>query len=255
MASLAVLGIKETIRALRAIRHDDTPFVMAYALNKTAKEVKEAEIAEMKRVFDRPTPYALNALYLAPASKTDLNAVVGYKAFAGKGTPAEKFLNPQVEGGGRNAKSHEKALRAAGILRPTEFCVPGPGADLDAFGNMKRAQLVRLLSQVRASRDATQNMTAKSRKRAVAGAGGRYIVLRPEAGDTRSNVYGRAPAGIYLRQNGRYPIVPVLLFVKAPKYRDIFAFYAVAWRVVDQRLAFHMRAGWQKAMASRKRAA
>lgn len=242
--TIKVQGADELLRSMNLIAYNDAPFVVAYALTKTGQDIKAAEINSMKAVFDRPTPYVLNALQLSPATKDNLQAVVGYKAFAGKGTPAEKFLGPQVEGGKRNAKSHEKSLRAVGILGSDQFCVPGRGAQLDAYGNMTRGQLVQILSQLQASRDPTQNMTARSRKRALNKAGGRYFAIR-----TGKN------AGVYLRSGPRYPIIPVLKFIKAPSYRAIFPFYATGMKVFNERFTYWVQEGFDRFVASKYRRA
>jgi hypothetical protein len=243
LKAIRIVGDRELIEALRGVARDDVPFVTAYALTKTGQDVKAAEYSEMQRVFDRPTRYALNSLQLKTATKQDLTAVVDYKLFGG--VPAERYLGPNVEGGARRHKSHERALISAGVMRSDEFAVPGKGAVLDTYGNMKGGHLSRILSQVRASRDPTQNMTAKSRKRSIKSAGGQYFVLRDSS----------AAPGIYQRSGSRGPIVPVLLFVRAPKYQRRFDFYGVGQRIFSQNIASHVRAGWSRAMASRRKAA
>lgn len=42
--------------------------VMATALTRTAQDVREAVRQELPRVFDRPTPYTLNSLFVRPAT-------------------------------------------------------------------------------------------------------------------------------------------------------------------------------------------
>lgn len=233
---------RAVLRALRDIREKDVPFVTAYALTKTGQDIKAAEYASMQRVFDRPTRWTLNSLQLIPATKQRLSAEIGYRSFGG--TPPDRYLGPQVEGGNRSHKSHEKALIAAGIMRGNEFAVPGQGAVLDAFGNMGTGQITRILSQLQASRDPMQNMTQRSRKRALRRAGGRYFLMR-----------GRSVSdGIYLRSSER-TIVPVLVFVRAPRYAPRYPFYGTGQQVFDERFAAHLRAGFQRAIAPRTKAA
>jgi hypothetical protein len=244
---IKIVGDKELIAALKGVAAEDVPFVTAYALTKTGQDVKQAEYDEMKRVFDRPTPYALNSLGLKTATKKDLTAEVFYKDFGG--TPAERYLGPNVEGGPRRHKSHEKALISAGILKAEEYAVPAAGVKLDSYGNIPGSFLTRMLSQLKASRDPNQNMTPKSRKGAISRAGGQFFVLRPKAGKG---------AGIYQRitgSGGSGKLVPILAFVRAPQYRPRFSFYDVATRVATSRITEHVRDGWQRAMAAAKRRA
>ena len=72
--------------------------VVATALTRTAVEVKDALRAELPRVFDRPTPYTLNSLFVKPARADRLQAETYFKDdSAGSGTPATKYLLPQVQ--------------------------------------------------------------------------------------------------------------------------------------------------------------
>lgn len=192
------------------------PFWTAYALTKCAQDVKAAEIAEMQRVFDRPTPWTRNALRVKPATKEDLVAVVDFKEFGG--TPAWKYLGPGIEGGARRKKSHERALERSGIMRSGEFAVPGQGVALDAYGNMPGNLITHILSLLSASPDPTQNVTKRSKKRAIKRAGGQYFVLR----GSRS-----APDGIYQRIAADQPPKPVIIFVRTPRYQKRFPFYEI----------------------------
>lgn len=224
-------------RDLRVLAKDELPFVTAHALTKTAQDIKAAEIAEMTSVFDRPTRFTLNALYVKPATKTDLSAVVEFKEGFGS-IPAWRYLGPQVEGGARAKKAHERRLERAGILRSDEFVVPGKGIKLDAFGNVPGGIIERILSQLGAAEQRagyTANATARSLKRASRRNVGRYFVLRGTA----------AADGVYHRISVR-EAVPVLMFVKAPRYQKRFAFYEIGARVFDERFALRYREGFQR---------
>jgi hypothetical protein len=207
------------------------PFVTAVALTNAMKDARTAEISEMQRVFDRPTRYTLNSIQVVPATKAKLVAELRFKEFGG--TPADKYLGPEVRGGPRAPKGFERALRAAGILWAGEFAVPGPGAKLDAYGNLSGGQITRILSALGASRDASQNTRRRprlaSRRRNLD-----YFVLRG----------ARAPAGVYLRVGRRG--IPVLFFVRAPTYRPRYPFYEVGRKVVPAAFARHFRAAWQR---------
>ncbi|MBX6427161.1 MAG: hypothetical protein IRZ09_14715 [Variibacter sp.] len=194
-------------------------------------------------VFDRPTRFTLNSLFVKPATKQDLAAIVHFKEGFGS-VPAWRYLGPQVAGGPRVHKSYERALIRAGVMRADEFTVPGAGARLDAHGNMRGGEITRILSQLGASPDPMQNMTERSKRRARRTGVGRYFVLRGT----------RAPNGVYLRKGGR-EIVPVLIFVPQPRYRKRFPFYDTAQRVFAARFAERFREGLARFAGGRRRKA
>lgn len=245
---------KDVQKAIRDLAAEDAPFVTAYALTKTAQDIKSAEVRSMSSVFDRPTKFTLNSLFVKPATKTDLTAEVFFKDGFGS-IPAWRYLGPQVEGGPRRHKAHELRLIKAGHMKPDEFAVPGAGVKLDAYGNISGSLIERILSQVQAAEQFSgyaANATAKSLKRAKKRKTGRYFVLRPDgAGRAGRNV---AP-GIYFRASVR-DVVPVIMFVRAPKYQKRFPFYEVARATVDGKLLAHAREGFERyVMKKYKRAA
>jgi len=222
------------------------PIATAIALTKTAVKVREALYAEMRQVFDRPTPYTLNSLYLKPATPARLQARVWLKDDTFKGTPATKYLDPQIRGGDRNLKRFERALRAIGALPPGWFAVPGSGAVLDAFGNMDRGQLVRVLSYLRAfgEQGYKANMTATSRKRFTKRTRLSYFVGRPGKGGNKF------PLGVWERidfgQAGG-AVRPVLIFVQRVSYTPLLKFFEVGNRVASDTFPTELR----KALAPR----
>jgi len=207
------------------------PFATAFALTNAMKDAREAERDTMRSVFDRPTNFTLNALQVRPATKRDLRAELGFKEGFGS-IAAWKYLGPQVAGGPRKAKRFELALRAKGILRSSEYCVPGRGAQLDGSGNMNRGQIVRILSALGAASDAAQN-TVRRPKRSTRKRNLDYFVLRGT----------RAPDGIYLRE-GR-AAVPILIFVRGMSYKKRFPYYEKAKTVIPIAFRKHFRAGWE----------
>jgi hypothetical protein len=210
------------------------------ALNETAKDVQAAEVAKMAEVFDRPTRFTLTALTIDWATAADLTATVRFKE--GSGVPAGHYLRPQVEGGKRAKKSHERRLERAGILRSDEYCVPGKGLKLDASGNMPGGMIERILSQLGAAEQwsgYTANATKKTLARAQRKGIGRYFVLRRDASDTRY-MRRQVASGIYWRK-GAHDIVPVLMFVKAPRYSKRLPFNETAQETVSRNFARRFR--------------
>lgn len=221
----------------------------AKALTRTAMDVKAEEVNEMRRVFDRPTKYTLGGVYMRGASvdKGRDYAEVWLKDFGGKGGAAAQYLSPQIFGGARKLKRFEGALKRAGILPAGMFAVPGRDADMDANGNMSRAQIVQILSYFKGLRDSTQWMSDK-RRATLARDGRRKGQVRK--GFTYFALHkrnGKLPPGVYKRLDygqGRVVVRPILVFVRQPNYTRRFDFFGVGERVIAARFPVHMRAAW-----------
>lgn len=249
MAQYFKVETKDVIAALRNLAAEDAPIVTAYALTKTGQDIKTAEIDSIKGVFDRPTRFTLNALALKPATKKDLVAEVFFKEGFGS-IPAWRYLGPQVEGGARVHKSHERRLIRAGLMLSSEYAVPGSGIKLDAFGNISGSTIERILSQLGAAEQMSgyqANATPKSRARAKKKNVGRYFVMRAGAGGRADR---QVAAGIYYRKGAR-EFVPVIMFVRAPRYQRRFPFYETAQSVFDAQLVPHARAGFERFVTSK----
>lgn len=236
----------EIARRYQDMARKQLNFAIARALSRTAVKVKAAEISEMKDVFDRPTPYALNSVYVKSATKQELTARVGLKDDTSKGTPASKFLGPQIAGGLRGLKRFEKALRSKGFLPDGMIAVPGSGAKLDAYGNMDRGQIVQMLSYLQAFGDVYgNNMTAKRQKSFRKRTSRAYFVGRPAD--------GKLPLGVWQRVNFAQgnALKPILLFVSAPHYEsNRFDFFYVAELTVKKEFMPELRRSLEDAWAT-----
>ncbi|UVA80457.1 hypothetical protein [Pandoraea commovens] len=221
------------------------PFAASMALNRTINAAKAVLLYQMRTVFDRPTPYTLNALRTQPATKRNLEARVWFKDDTYKGTPATKYLPPQVYGGTRSRKRVEMRLQYAGLMSSDQFVMPGQGAQLDAYGNVSRGQYQRILSQLKASADTSQNETARSRKRRRGKAipAARYFVARPG---------GHLKPGVYEARQFAHgsAIRPILIFARQPHYQMRFQFYGLVQEVINETLPDEMRAAAAYAIAT-----
>jgi hypothetical protein len=242
----------DVIKALKNLAAEDAPIVTAYALTKTAGDIKAAEIDTMKSVFDRPTKFTLNSLFVKPATKRDLVAEVFFKDGFGS-IPAWRYLGPQVEGGARVHKAHEKRLIRQGLMKPEEFAVPGKGAKLDAYGNLSGSTIERILSQLGAAEqfagyqaNATNSRRSKAKKKKA----GTYFLLRPGAGGRSSR---NVAPGIYHRSGKE--MVPVIMFVRPPRYQKRFPFYETARSTFDAKLVSRAREGWDRFVGSKLKVA
>lgn len=246
--------------ALRDVSQRRMAAAVATALTRTAVAARAAVAAEMGRVFDAPTPYTMRQLRYVPATAARPVAAVGFNVVAiqdvmgrvmefrdlGPGqTPAGRYLTPQIEGGSRAPKRLEEALRAAGALPKGWFAVPGQGAGLDAFGNMRVGQVRQVLSQLRLQTLAGSSSNMREAGdagaiRAQRRAGGRFFVV-PPGGDTQPGVYQRE----FFGRN----VTPVLIFVRSVTYRRRFDFEGVVSRVARLQLPFQVRRALDETIA------
>ncbi len=248
MSSPFSINVRSNMAAVVA-RFRDAPRQMRYAtaraLTYTAQDVKAAQVAEMGRVFDRPTPWTLNSVFVRPATKANLSAIVWLKDQASKGTPAEKYLAAQIEGGPRRMKGFERALMRAGLLPTGWMAVPGSAAKLDSYGNMSSGQIVQILSAMKAfgEQGYSANRTAVSIKRRGKKLP-QFFVGRPGGGGL--------PRGVWQRLTFAHgsKIKPVVIFVRGPRYRPIYRFYEVSERTISRVFPGHMERAAAEAMAT-----
>ena len=211
-------------------------FASVVAVRRTGQAVAKAMKKEVVVAFDRPTPATKNAFYSSARGlpRRQASTWVGVKDFFPKGTPASQYLRPQVFGGPREQKRSERALAAAGLMGNRGFWVPGPGVRLNVFGNVTGPTMTRILSAVRASRDATQNITGLSRNRNVsARRGERFFVPR---------IGSRLPPGVWKVSGKRRKLTPVLFFVASVGYRKRFDFFGIGRRLTLRRFPVELRA-------------
>lgn len=208
-------------------------FAAAVALTRTAKDVQDGIKAEMRKVFDRPTPWTLNATYLQRATRDALTATVGIKdgsQLAGKVTP-EQTLRAQAAGGSRGQKRFERGLQALGVLPAGWVAVPSKSVPKDGHGNVSGQYLRSLLRAVAASGASGPQHAGRAVSRAKR-QGGVYFVQRVGA-------KGLNP-GIYLREIGARSPTPIMLFRPSVGYVSRLSLESVAQRVVAERFGPNM---------------
>lgn len=223
----------------------DVTIVTAKALNDTGFAVRAAEQELLGQVFDRVTPYISKSVLVDQATPERLEASVAAQYLGGKGVDPDRILAPHIDGGPRGDKAAERALQRAGILPQGYQIVPGAGAPLDAFGNLQRGFVVKILSWFQAfgQQGYSANMTAATRKRrerlgrTASGyrtiQGASYFVAH---GKLRGNARdGHLAAGIYTKTGIHgSDIKPVLLFVRRGQYSRTLDWGGVAERVVAE---------------------
>lgn len=213
-------GVKASLNALV---QKQMPFALALAMTNTVKLIRDATINEMKVVFDRPTRYTLNSLFIVPARKGTLIAKVGFKSESHvRGIPPTKFIGPQVFGGPRSLKRSEVALRRRGILPADRYLVPGTAIRLDSSGNISAGTMTQILSVLKALTDPYAHVSARSRLRNRKPR--EYFVGRP----------GGRPLGVWERYANGTRVRPILMFVRQPQYAKRLDFFGIANRLTEQ---------------------
>lgn len=224
-------------------------YAAAVSITRTAQDVRADEYEEMRKVFDRPTRYTLNSLFLSPATPANLTATVYLKDT--EGAKRGHYLLPQIQGAGRVLKTFEVQLQRIGVLPPGMFAVPASGAKFDAFGNMQRTQLIQILAYLQAfgEQGYKANTTAARRAKLARGSkktqGMAYFVSGREKGKS-------LPLGIWQRTHFAKgtAIRPILLFYRQVRYRPIFAFYTTAQRTTRRVHAAHFTQAFNDALAT-----
>lgn len=186
------------------------------SLKDTAFQAQQEVKAEMRRVFDRPTPWALDTVRVDQSKK----GTVAIGLTANRGNSADTWTNPafakpQVEGGERGIKRVERVLRSGGILPPGMSIAPAREAWLDQYGNINGQELMQII-------------------RSVGGLGERSRLMGFKRGTKRSRAQNRyfvqykagRPYGIF-EVIGKGNIRAVIVFIKKPYYKRLLNFYQV----------------------------
>lgn len=197
----------------------------AQVVNEVVSKAEQQLRQEVASVFDRPTPFTLNAFRIQYAKPSQPEAAVWVKdekSGASKGLAPEDWFGPQVYGGERALKASERMLRSRGILPAGMYAVPGKGARLDAYGNMSRGHIVQLLSGLKAfDRAGSDHNATGSRRSRRKGHANAFFILRR----------GQQPIGIAERRGNSVQVV--LLFTREPQYSPRFDFHGVVRKVAE----------------------
>ncbi|WP_157669300.1 hypothetical protein [Chitinibacter sp. GC72] len=220
----------------------------AIAMTKTAYHAKAEAQAEMRRVFDRPTRFTLNSMrvrgatyqggpqtrsdasgnsYQIKSGRTNLSASVEFQDAGAAG----HWIAVQATGGLRHMKRFELALQARGALPSGYQVVPARGAPLDAYGNISRGFIMKVISQLGTELMPGYSNTSKKEKVIAANKrrNGTFFVMLP--GNKQ-----RLPPGIYQGIQGGlgWKTRMVLAFVRPAVYQRRLDIDGVGQRAVDR---------------------
>lgn len=201
------------------------PYAMARTLTTLAQNTKKATEQQMRQKLVKPTPWTMSALFLKPATKDDLSAVVnvkdgGYKRDGVKfgattvrmGSQDKRaVIQQQFQGGSRLPKPFETRLQRIDVL-PSGMSVvipakPSWAMPLDQYGNAPRGLVVKLLAYFMAfiEAGASSNMTNAGRAR-LAKRGqrkGNDYAITTASGKKKSRGYMQIGGVVYFVSYGR----------------------------------------------------
>ena len=200
-------------------------YATAVALTRTAKRMQDLAEKEVDKVFDRPTKFIQKGFFTKPANPANLEAVIGIK------DRQAKVLLPHIIGGGRDRKPFEQKL-GSDSSKAAGFWVPGQGIRLNASGNLTKGQIAQIAAGLKRT--------------------GQYaeVFLGVPVG------HPGAPYGIWGRKTkGRGKkavsgIVPLLMRISAPTYRQRFDFEGIAEKNAPRIFREEFDKAFRQAMAS-----
>lgn len=147
------VDISGCVKNLERTMMNQIPFAMSRALNKTAFDCNAEIKKKLPQIFDRPTPWTINALYVKKSTKRFLVASLEYKGWAPKGTASARIITQHVEGGIRKFKSSERKLQRRGLIPTNSFTIPSSYARINQYGNISPGQINQMLSGLKATGD------------------------------------------------------------------------------------------------------
>lgn len=232
----------------KAIRWTDglvkqLPWVIAKAMTESAKKSQVALKAQTPRYVNKPTRFTMNSTFVRYASPKKLEAWVGFKEFAPKGTPAAKYLQPMVGGGARRPKSSERQLQQSGVLPAGSYIVPTgvTPLKLNQYGNLSGATYTQVLSRLKAlgQQGYTANISGARRSQAKRSKRD-YFVGRP----------GGLPLGIYARVGKQSRGFHTVFYVtRQPQYRATFPVQKILTGTFDNTIGKDLRNALEREMA------
>lgn len=202
--------------------------LVRFAINDTVDDMVVSQRVEMRKVFDNPRPYTLNALYPRYAGRRGniLQAGIAFREFGVKGTPAYKYLTPHIKGGPRRLKRSEKALRGLGILSGGSWTTQGRDYEKDQYGDIPGGQYTRMLAELGVESIGLAGPRAQRKARTK---GDRQFVIMRRS-DNR-------PFAIAEKRGDQRVIM--LVFTGQPNYKPRYDFYGLASRQVRESLPKH----------------
>jgi hypothetical protein len=209
------IGLAKLLQGFNSVTADQAPFAVAKGLTMTVRDARAKVTEHIKNDFDNPTTFTQNAMAFTPASKQVLKASVFVKEIQAA------YLFEQIKGGVRGFKKFEEKFGF------NEVALPGWGAKRNQFGNMSKAEIMRIAANLK---DANK---------------GKTFFRAPSKHNPNVTV-------IYQRKKETAKLIPDLIFVDKATYQKRFMFQEVAEQTINENLSKNMQLAWQEAIKSRR---
>jgi len=226
---ISTKGLSEARQTLLSLYEMGDNILFCANVN-TAEKIRDAEVAAIGRVFDRPTPFILNGMRIVTKqSSGEVSVTWKDKLAAGHAKithlgetysdVASTTLVPEIQGGGRAEKGLEYRLRAANVIAQNEWVMPSNNSPiLDQYGNMKGPQVGKMISDLQAYHE-----RIGSHKKA----------FNTNAGNIRYfiNMFIWKHSGkkyIFKSLGAHDAEIAAIVTNKKPEYKELFDFYGIA---------------------------
>ena len=222
------IGVKADVDAVRMkllyLQNEGVRKAAAVALNDTAFAARKDVQWFIGQVFDRPTPWTLNAPWVEKARPAHLAAMV---TLQGKNwrhrASAFEYLGPHMDAGPRSPKRMEKLLADRGLLGANEYLVPSKFQPLDQYGNVPRSVVQKILANLQAHFDPHQH---------TPWGGARGGKKKGEYYFTRRGVRGARLTAIWRRLSDNNAVPAFIVVTGAPRYRKRLPFEKIVQAAV-----------------------
>ena len=219
MTVIKVRGINEMVTNFNELTANQAPYSMAKALTDTARMAQVAVTEHISSVFDQPTAFTQRAMAFTPAKKDSLTASVFVKDLQAS------YLVDEITGGTRGFKTFEQKFGGSSAI---EFAMPGKDVKRNQYGNMSKAQILKIAKGVESDRK-------------------NKAVFR---GVSKANP---ALQIIYARIDGNTKLQPQLIFTLQAKYQPRFKFNEVVQTTVDDKFVANFQNAWDSAITTMRR--
>lgn len=254
---MVAINIKSTANRARSELNNiqkQVDFATANTINTMAFNSKAEIDKQIKTKLRRPTRYAQRAIEVKKGNKRTLIATVQVQTRQGQAeTLAHLFA-----GGKREGKAYEGVLRRLGALPRGMYTVPGKAAPINAFGNIRKSFIDRMIKELSSKRIPTETTStlapgiwrrlsergkrSKRTGRRVSGQkAGLFVVHKQSKGSGRRG-----------KQQGRPPEA-VMLFVERPRYRRYFDMPDIVRDVIRKRFDAEFSKNFKRAIATARR--
>jgi hypothetical protein len=146
---------KDVNARLAAMTMKQIPYATVVSLTKTVKHLEKANVKDMQRIFNNPTPWTKKAFRTIPATVKPYVPVAELSrkdmggAKSSNTTPNKQhYLEVQDKGGVRPPKAFERALRGRGRnAKKYLYATPTSQMGRNAYGNAKPSDIKTILNE------------------------------------------------------------------------------------------------------------